>query len=237
MGLTKHLPLHMQIKIKLEDEILNEVYDEKIPGELDLMARFSVSRSTIRQAIAALVEEGILEKRHGKGTFISLKPVEEWLGCFSTYENIIGGMGMKPYIKFLSMDVTSTPKNVAKTLEDEVFYKVKRIRYADENPVSIEENYYPLELGKKLAQYNWDNVASYSLLEGLGIKLWDAKQIITCRMPVKEECELLNIDETVPVLFIERLNFDKEGNIVEYEHSVYRSDHYAFIVKLGRNET
>ncbi|SMB93735.1 GntR family transcriptional regulator [Desulfonispora thiosulfatigenes DSM 11270] len=236
MGFTKHLPLHIQIKIKLEEEILNEVYDEKIPGELDLMERFSVSRSTIRQAIAALVEEGILEKRHGKGTFISLKPVEEWLGSFSTYENIIDDMGMKPYIKFLSMEMTSTPQNVAKTLEEEVFYKVKRIRYADENPVSIEENYYPLELGKKLAKFNWDNVASYSLLDSLGVKLWDAKQIITCRMPVKEECKLLNIDETIPVLFIERLNFDREGNIVEYEHSVYRSDHYAFIVKLGRNE-
>lgn len=233
MEVNKYLPLHVQIKMTLEDEILKGIYDERIPGELELMDRFSVSRATVRQAIKKLVDQGMLKKMQGKGTFISFKPVEEWLGSFSTYSQIIKKMGMKPYAKLLSIETMSTPKEVAATLEQEEFYNIKRIRYADDNPISIENNYYSLEIGKKIAKYDLNNVATYDLLEDMGIQLWKAKQIITCRMPTQEECNLLDIAISVPVLFIERINFDKEGNTVEYEQSVYRSDNYAFVVRFG----
>lgn len=236
MEFSKYVPLHVQIKMTLEEEILRGIYDDRIPGELELMERFSVSRSTVRQAIKELVDKGILKKMQGKGTFISFKPVEEWLGSFSTYSQIVRNMGMKPYIKLLSIETTSTPREVADRLEEEEFYNIKRIRYADDNPISIENNYYTLEIGKKLAKYNLNNVGTYNLLEDIGINLWSAKQIITCRMPMEEECKLLDISVDVPVLFIERINFDKEGNTVEYEQSVFRSDKYAFVVKFARSD-
>ncbi|MFZ7101183.1 MAG: GntR family transcriptional regulator [Peptococcaceae bacterium] len=233
---NKYLPLHVQIKMTLEEEILKGIYDEKIPGEFELMERFSVSRATVRQAVKELVDQGILKKLHGKGTFISFKPVEEWLGSFSTYRQIIENMGMKPYIKLLSSTIASTPQEVAETLGEEEFYNIKRVRYADDNPISIENSYYSLEIGGKLTKFDLNNVGTYNLLENMGIKLWNAKQIITARMPTAEECMLLDMPDTVPVLFIERINFDVAGNTVEYEHSVYRADSYGFVVNLGRSE-
>src|SRR5665648_439895 len=78
INLKSPIPLHLQVKLILEDEIMKNQYDGKIPGEMELMKRFSVSRSTIRQALRTLVDDGLLEKQHGKGTFVSLKPVNEF---------------------------------------------------------------------------------------------------------------------------------------------------------------
>lgn len=235
VGLEQYLPLHAKVKVALEQDILNGVYEDRLPGELDLMQRFSVSRSTIRHAIDSLVEEGMLKKVHGKGTFISFKPVEEWLGKFSTYQDVILQRGMKPHIKFLSLYKTTEPENVAQTIGESELYCLERMRYANDVPVSIEQNYYPEEIGQKFLGCDLNNVATYAKLEENGVTLWNAKQIITARLPTKAERELLEIEGTLPVFFIERINHDPFGRVVEYEQSVYRSDYYAFVVKFERS--
>lgn len=234
MELEQYLPLHLQVKMTMEKEILAGVYEEKIPGELELMERFSVSRSTIRHAIKTLVEEGLLKKVHGKGTFISFKPVEEWLGKFSTFQDIIRQQGMKPHVNFLRMYHTTEPEEVVQTIGEKQLYCMERVRCANTTPVSFERNYYPAEIGEKFLDCDLNDVATYTKLEEFGITLWDAKQIITARMPDPGEQELLSIPETIPVLFIERINYDPSGRVVEYEQSVYRSDYYAFVVHFGR---
>ncbi|KUO50991.1 MAG: GntR family transcriptional regulator [Desulfitibacter sp. BRH_c19] len=228
------MPLHAQVKEILVKEILSGCYSEKIPSEMELMKRFDVSRSTIRQAINGLVDEGYLEKIHGKGTFLALRPVEEWLGQFRTYREIIENIGMRPSIKLVSKGKTSSPKDVAEVLGQKEFYAIKRIKYANEIPIAIEKVYYPIKIGLELAKYNLNNAATYSLLTSMGINLWEAEQIITSAIPTKEQCQVLGIDTSISVLSIERINYDQEENIVEYEKTVFRSDMYSFRVKLGR---
>lgn len=235
MELNDMVPYHLQIKEVLEKEIIAGKYCERIPSELELMERFDVSRSTVRQAVNHLVDEGLLEKKHGKGTFVSFRPVMDWLGSFKTYENIVGDMGMRPYIKPVKAGEISMDENLTKVFGTDKAYLVKRIRYADDLPISIEENYYPLEIGDKIKDTNWDNIASYSVLQSAGVILWDASQVITARMPTIEEKEWLNLPDHTPVLYIERLNYDTDGQLVEYERSVYRADMYSFVVDFGRN--
>ena len=76
----KPIPYHLQVKEILKKEILDDKYAEKIPSERELMERFKVSRTTIREAVNHLVNEGLLEKLHGKGTFIKKhRPIQDWL--------------------------------------------------------------------------------------------------------------------------------------------------------------
>lgn len=229
------LPLHEQLKTILRDEILKGIYSEKIPSERELMDRFSVSRSTVRQAVLALVNEGVLEKVHGRGTFISLRPVEQWLGNITSFNEIIKEMGMKPSIKLLEQGITSSPKDAATTLGLTEFYYVKRLRFADDIPIAIEEQFYPLEIGHQLAKYDLNNAAIYDILEkSLGINLWEAQEIITCRVASKNDIELLQLTDTTCVLSTERFLTDVHGNPVEYEKSVFRSDMYAFRINSKR---
>jgi GntR family transcriptional regulator len=229
------VPLHVQLKEILKKEILDGLFKEKIPSERELIERFSVSRSTVREAISALVMEGILEKKHGKGTFISHRPVEEWLGSITTYNEIIGEMGMKPGTRLLYQGIETTPESVANTLEVDRFYRIDRLRYANEIPIALEMQYYPVEIGLKLKEFDLDEAVIYELLEvSLGYRLWKAEQIITTVQPSGEEAKYLGVKESESVLQIERLTYDPADNLLEYLRGIFRGDMYAFRINLTR---
>ena len=229
------LPLHEQLKTILKEEILSGRYEDKIPSERELMERFNISRSTVRQAVLALVNDGVLEKIHGRGTFISLRPVEEWLGNLTSYNDIVKEMGMKPSIKLIRQGITSSPSDAATTLGLSEFYFIERIRYADDIPVSYEKQYYPLEIGLKLSQYDLNDAAIYDILEkSLGINLSSAQKVITCSPASEEEIKLLNLPGPICLLNTERFIIDTNGNPIEYERNAFRSDMYAFRINLTR---
>lgn len=229
------IPLHAQLHELLKKEILAGNLKDKIPSERELMDTFSVSRTTVRQAISALVRDGVLEKVHGKGTFVSHLPVEEWLGSLSSYNDIIEGLGMKPGSKLLSQGVKSSPRSIANMLGVDNFYSIERLRYADEVPIAIERQYYPLEIGFELAKYDLDKGVIYDLLElSIGVTLWEAEQTITSELPSKEDAKLLEIPEKSCIFTAERLTFDPKGNPVEYLHSINRADMYSFRIKMKR---
>jgi len=68
-----HMPLYLQIKEKLAQDIRDKKYKygEKLPSELELAAMFGVSRSTLREAVRALAQEGLVSIRRGLGTFVT----------------------------------------------------------------------------------------------------------------------------------------------------------------------
>ncbi|MGG0846354.1 GntR family transcriptional regulator [Peribacillus simplex] len=225
------IPLHAQLKTILENQILEGYYKDKIPSERELMDMYSVSRSTVREAVSILVREGILEKRHGKGTFVSLKPVQEWLKMISFTETT-KSMG----IKLLDHGRVLTPENIADAngFEDES-YHIKRLRLQGDVPIAIELHYYSLDLGQKLTKFDLSTTVLYDALEGdLNINFCEAEQIITCGFPTKEDAEHLGITEAMCLLITERMIFDSDGNLVEYYKGLFRSDMYSFAMKMSR---
>lgn len=228
------IPLHVQLKNLLKSEILQGDFREKIPSERELIIRFEVSRATVRKAISELVRDGVLEKKHGKGTFISHRPVEEWLGNLSTYNEVIDNMGMKPSTRLLYQGVEDSSGIVSMLGEDKL-YVIERLRFADNVPIAVEKQYYPLKIGLELAKFDLNNAVLYDLLElSLGIKLWEAEQIISSSLPTKHEAVNLGISENNGVLVTERITYDPEGNTVEYLRGVFREDMYAFRINLAR---
>ncbi|GIM44920.1 GntR family transcriptional regulator [Collibacillus ludicampi] len=228
------IPLHVQLKDLLEKQILQGHYTEKIPSERELMDMYSVSRSTVREAISILVREGILEKKHGKGTFVSLKPVQEWLGITSLTETI-----KKMDIRLLDHGIVPTPENIEHVdgFHDQS-YHIKRLRFKDDIPIAIERHYYPLEIGMKLQAYDLNKAVLYDVLEGdLGIHFWEAEQIITCTHPEKEDAEHLGVSESLCLLVTERMISDPEGNLIEYYKGYFRSDMYSITMKMSRKAT
>ncbi|MED3563823.1 GntR family transcriptional regulator [Bacillus xiapuensis] len=233
LDINNPIPLHVQLKNILESQILEGYYKEKIPSERELMDMYSVSRSTIREAVSALVREGILEKRHGKGTFVSIKPVQEWLKM-AGFTETIKNMG----IKLLDQGVVVTPENINNVdgFAEECYY-IKRLRLKDGVPIAIEKQYYPLELGKKLAEYDLHKTVLYDALENdLSIVFWEAEQIITCGLPTEKDANLLGVSESTCLLVNERMIWDPEGNMVEYYKGFFRSDMYSFVMKMSRNQ-
>lgn len=227
------IPLHVQLKSILETRILQGQFKDRIPSEKDLMEMFSVSRSTVREAVSTLVREGIVERRHGKGTFVSMKPVQDWL-LMTSYTEIVKNLK----IQLLDYGVVEPPENIQNVHGfDEKSYHIKRLRSKDNLPVAIEKHYYPIEIGCQLAYYDLNSTILYDVLESdLGVSLWEAEQIITCGYSQEDAIDL-GVDESMCLLIIERMITNPEGHLVEYYKGLYRSDMYSFVMKMNRKNT
>lgn len=232
---TNSIPLHTQLKRAIEERIVQGVYEEKIPSERVLMDEYYVSRSTVRQAVDQLVRDGIVEKRPGRGTFIVLKPVSDWLGNLNSTSEVIEGMGMTPNIKLVKAEVVKLDAQLReKTGLDEAYHFV-RIRYANRTPIGIERHYYPVALGERLRQFDLNKEAFYDLLEReLGVKAFDADQVIQAGVTSEADALLLEVPAGFSVLRAERFITDVHEQFVEFEQACYRSDMYSFNIKLSR---
>lgn len=234
---NSQLPLHVQIKDCLKDEILKGNFEGKIPSERELMDIFSVSRTTVREAIAALEREGIVEKIHGKGTFVTLRPVQEqWMGNISTFSETIERAGMKPGAKLLSNGIKSSPQFISDMFGGQEFYVIERLRSANDKIMAIERKCFDVGIGLKLESYDLNDANIYKLLEfNIGITPWTAEEIITSNKPSKEDAALLGIPKTSSVLVIERSTWDPEGTLIEFVSTIFRADKYSVNIRMSRN--
>ncbi|MFD2629642.1 GntR family transcriptional regulator [Oceanobacillus kapialis] len=237
LNYTNSIPLHNQLREAIKKKIFDGKYTKKIPSERELMDEYYVSRSTVRQSINQLVNEGILEKRPGKGTFVVLRPVNDWLGNLSSTNEIIERMGMIPDTKLLKAEIIVLDDFTKEITGLSKAYHFKRLKYANNIPLGIERHYYPIELGRNLSKYDLNTEAFYDLLEReLGGKTFEAEQIIKSVKISKEDAALLNIPNNSHVLNANRVITDINGKFVEFENAYYRSDMYSFKIKLSRKQ-
>jgi GntR family transcriptional regulator len=227
------VPLHAQLKEQLKAEIGRGKYSDKIPSERELMETFSVSRTTVREAVSALVRDGLLQKIHGKGTFVNSCKVNEWLGTIQSFTETVESMGLKPGIRLLRQGKGQDPQ-IASVLRVPDYYFIERLRFAHNEPVAVERTHYPIEIGLKIANYDLNMVTIYTVLESLGIILYMAEQKITAAMPSRGDAKLLRISPKSPVLTAERITLDPENKVIEYYSSIFRPDKYTFCVKMYR---
>ncbi|MCA1010714.1 GntR family transcriptional regulator [Halobacillus halophilus] len=235
LNYVNSVPLHIQLKQIIEQNILNGVYYQQIPSEREFIEEFNVSRSTVREAINLLVREGILEKRHGKGTFISLKPIDDWLGNLSSTSETIERMGMEPGAKLINSEFMQLNERLQILTGLEEAYHFKRLRFANHIPIGVEYHYYPLVIGNKISSFDLNHETLYDLLEKeLGIKTFEAEQVIRSGLISTDDAKLLNVPASTSMLKTERKLLDINGEFVELEHAFYRADMYSFKINLSR---
>jgi len=232
---TSTVPLHVQLRMIIEKEIQKGAFNEKIPSERLLMERFQVSRSTVREAVSLLCQEGVLEKKHGRGTYIkSCTPVEEWISNLNSLSKTIENMGMIPSAKLIQKQIQSN-STIPLNISTEEHYLIERLRFASQLPIAIERHYYPLGIGKLLSTYDLGQIVIYDVLEHeLGLTLWETDEMITSRLPTAQEASLLDIPIQTSLLEMKRTLYDQNGREIEYLNSLYRPDLYVFRIKRNR---
>ncbi|KIL72606.1 GntR family transcriptional regulator [Bacillus badius] len=232
------VPLHIQLRNKIEGLINEGHYRNKIPSERQLMDEYEVSRSTVREAIAHLVREGIVEKVHGKGTFISSKVIQDWLGSLTSTTETIRKMGMEPGARLITHGIIDPPEEIVEATGFQKAYFIKRVRYANDIPLAIELQYYPVDIGSQLAKFDIDKGTLFDLMEeNLGIQLAEAEQLITSGFLSAEDAELLEVADSFNVLNTERKLMDHSGRLIEYYVASFRSDMYSFRIKLSQRNS
>ena len=174
MGSPVYIQIHNQIKKDIEAGVW--AVGDRIPSERELALEFNVSRMTLRQAVQTLVEEGILERQVGAGTFVARKKVQEKMTGVTSFTELMEEQGKKPSSRTVSYLVTTPSLSEMERLklkDDEKVLRMERIRYADEVPICFEVATLPYSLVKDYER-NQITTSLYRTLEESGRKIGHA---------------------------------------------------------------
>lgn len=231
-------PLYRQIQADLRERVAT---GELAPGtqvetEQELMARYAVSRATVRQALSGLVAEGLLEIRRGRGTFVHGAALEHRLGGFYTFSREIERHGMRPGTRVRAIGVEPADGLVATGLglaEGTPVVALSRIRLADDEPIVSETSYLPAARFKGLEGVDFAEASLYETLTGaFGVRPVRARETFVPVLLGEEEAAVLGGAPGDPVLNVERTTYDADGVIIEYCRSILRADRYRYSVEL-----
>ena len=228
------LPLYQQLQRRLRDAIENRILgpDDALPPERDLAEELSVSRITVRKAIDGLVEEGLLVRRQGSGTFVSNR-VEKNFSKLTSFSEDMRARGRKPRSVWLNRapgTVTPEESLPLRSSPGTPVYRFNRIRYADEVPMALE---YATVLAFCLPSIEAVESSLYEALERTGNRPVRALQRLRAVLFTAEQAKLLKAHEHDAGLLVERLGFLKDGRAVEFSQSYYRGDIYDFVAELS----
>jgi len=225
---------HVQVREYVRKLIDGAEAGSPAPSERELVQHFGVARMTVRQALDALVAEGLLERVPGRGTFVARARIDLQVRLTS-YTEEMGRRGMEPDSRTLLARMESAGPGVARALEigegDRVVHW-QRLRLADGTPMCIEHAYLadsivPGFLESPLPESLYAELKRRDVLPTWGEDSVDAD------LASAEEAEVLGIDEGMSVLRIARRAF--AGNIaVAVSRSTFRADRYTLWVPLAR---
>ncbi len=225
---------HVQVREYVRGLIEGAEPGSPAPSERELVQRFGVARMTVRQALDALVSEGLLERVPGRGTFVARARIDLQLRLSSYTEEMVR-RGMKPSSRTLLARMESAGPGVARALELNEGAKVvhwQRLRFADGTPMCVEDAY----LADSIVPGFLESPLPASLYAELGrrdiMPTW-GEDSIEADLARAEEAELLGLSEGGAVLRIARRAF-ADNIAVEVSRSTFRADRYALWVPLSR---
>ncbi len=237
------LPKYYIIKRALIDKIESEeiIADQAIPSERELMAMFEVSRITVRKAIDELATEGYLYKIQGKGTYVKGDTRTTGLSAIASCTNEILRQGFIPSRKTLSNEMIPCTKRLARELEinlDDPVYHVRRVFYADGEPVNYANAYINAALFPGLEQFDLSQESLYKVMETyFNVKIVGSKRYVEAVSAYEEVAEYLEVREGYPLLLFHGVTCANIGNkVVPVETYVtyYKTERIKFFIDQER---
>ena len=232
------VPLYHQVEESLRKDIANKIYlpGRPIPTEPELKERFNVSRVTVRKAVNNLVLAGLVEIRKGVGTFVAHPKIVHRIGTIYGSSEEILARGMSPGTEFIEKKEIAPSESIRRELDLSKkikVIKVKRIRFADEEPVAILSSYLPKDLVPNLVRAKLRDDSLYKTLEGkYNLTLWDVNETIEAGAARGKDADLLRIRKASPILVVNRLTYLDDGRVVEKLTALFRSDKFKYQVRL-----
>ncbi|MBI3562008.1 MAG: GntR family transcriptional regulator [Gammaproteobacteria bacterium] len=235
-------PLYTQIREILRQRILDGTYlpHQQMPSESELIKAFRVSRITVRQALGDLQRAGLIFKIHGKGTYVSKPKAFQNIGQLQGFGEAMSRMGYETFSQVVSIKTLAAGKTVGPKLklkEREPITELRRLRYLNREPISLDVSYLPKTIGDRLAKEDLAHRDIFLILENdYGLGLGQAELQIEAMLADEALARLLKVEAGAPLLRIERLTFTTDGTPLDYEHLYYRGDAFQYRLRIERGQ-
>ncbi|MGN0794297.1 MAG: GntR family transcriptional regulator [Aristaeellaceae bacterium] len=223
-------PLYRQLMQRIRSDIAGGTYPvhSRIPSEQELCATYQVSRVTVRKALAELTREGLLRRMQGKGTFVCAPRIQQSLKDVNSFHDACRVMGSVPGTRVISAQVVPADAETAMRLRlhGDTAVELVRLRLADELPVMVETNRFPMAY-ESLLEEKLDG-SLYALLEKRGVTASKGIHEISLCYATGVQARLLGVEPGTALLQLEQVIYDQNGEPLHTSHQVIRGDRFTF---------
>ncbi len=234
----KYYQLVNILRHKIEDGEWSS-YDS-IPSERQLEKTYNISRTTIREAIGLLINQGYLYREHGKGTFVASQKLQKSMLELTSFSEDMKQRGLTPGQQILTLDYVRAPAKVLQLLElpadKELLFCIVRIRLANDKPMGLQTSYLVLPEGGTITRDELEqNGSLYNLLQTkFNIIPTEAEETIEATLASADEADRLQTAQGSPLLLNSRILRAQNHRPVEYVKILYRGDRYQYVARLTR---
>ena len=234
------VPLYHRMYLVLRQRILEGRYpsDQPLPNELEIAQQSGVSRVTVRRAMERLASEALIERRRGRGTFVTANAsTPHFEASLSGLLDTMLAMGLKTQVTLLEFAYVTPPAAIQRDLgigPSEVVQLAVRVRRYKNEPLCHLTTYVPESVGKTYQASDLSNVPLLQLLEQAGVVPVEADEHITAKLADPDVAGPLNVELGVPLLQVTRITRDVNGRAVEHLTALFRPDRYEYHLKMRR---
>jgi GntR family transcriptional regulator len=225
-------PLYSRIQEYIAELILSGklLPDTKIQSEREFSEDLGVSRMTVRKAITELVNEGLLERKHGSGTYVAKPKVTYESRELVNYVQAMQQRNISVASQLLEFGEIAASRRLSELLEIEIgspIYRVSILRFANRVPVVLERGFFPCERCPKLEEWDLEKSSIYDLL----VSVYNShpgriSQTVEAVVAGDTVAQQLRVDEGFPLLMLSRIIYGKENEKpVVFSQDFLRSDY------------
>ncbi len=225
-------PLYTRIQEYIAERILSGKLkpESKIQSEREFSEDLGVSRMTVRKALTELVNEGLLERKHGSGTYVAKPKITYESVEMVNYVDAMQQRNIATATQLLEFSEIVASRRLAETLEIEIgnpLYHVVLLRFANRVPMILERGFFPCVYCPNLEDWDLEKTSTIDLLTSVyGIRLGRTSQVVEAAVATDVIAQQLRVDEGAPLLMLSRLIFNRDTKKpVVFSQDFLRSDY------------
>jgi GntR family transcriptional regulator len=236
----RFVPRYYEIEQALRARVAKLAPGDPLPSDAELCEEFGVSRMTARNAMAPLVQAGIVQRIPGRGTFVAQQPVHRQAGSLISFSDEMRRRGRRPSSRLLTRGTRAGTGAETVSLglrSGSTVAELVRLRLADDEPIAIEASAFAPSLAAVLEGADLEGGSLFDTLVGAGHVPTAGRASLVAEAATATDARHLGIKRGGPLLVERRLIFDQSGRPLELTESRYAADRYAlevsFDVELG----
>jgi GntR family transcriptional regulator len=234
---TSDRPLYRQLTDWLRVDLASKAPGERIDSEPQLAKRFGVSRFTVTRAIEILVDEGLLTRRQGLGTFVAAPPLRRTPSYLLSFTEAVLAQGRVASHRLLKFGPVSWREDLPYP-EDAPLVGLDRLRLVDRIPAAIHRSVVSADVARAIGLTaeiaSAPHLSLYRLFDNAGLVVARGAESLRARRATEGEAELLQLGDDRVVMAVQRHTYASNGVVLDAVDAVYDARRYAYQAELRR---
>jgi len=236
--------LYLTVKDEIEELIVKGTFKpgDQLPSEYDLSKKYGVSRMTLREALRALEEEGLVAKKQGLGTFVktTAQRIKSILDVNYGVTEMIKNMGFRPGTQEKNVEEVFADSHMVKALnvkEGTKIIALERVRTADKIPVAYTLDMIPVTVLPNMNDLKDLGESIYDFLqEKCNINLSSSMARLFSTKATRKLADKLRIKLNSPLFLLEQTDTDQAGSPVVFSREYFVNDYFDFVIYRRRRK-